>query len=365
MRLLTSLLPKLHHLQKIYQTIPSLMYSRRIRTNLITGFLGVGKTTAIRHLLTQVPEGEQWAVLVNEFGEIGIDGVLLDADGLAIEEVTGGCLCCTASTGLQVGLDRLIKDQNPDRILIEPTGLGHPAQIIEQLTTAPFNHFLTLGATIGLVDARQLANPFYREHPTYQDQIHLADVLIATKADLYDEQDQQAFEQLVRTLEPAKQHLATVEHGRLQNNWLDFPRSDQRKALFPEAHRFLQQQTQIDEHQHDHNHGHEHNHQSNGNWLRIENSGDGYHGCGWLISKERVFNASRLREWLENCNADRLKGTIRTDEGWLMFNLAACEKDIGETPERADNRLEIIHSHILDWQVIDQQLLNTQQHLVD
>lgn len=324
------------------------MYYHNIPTNLIIGFLGVGKTTAIRHLLSQVPDGEHWGVLVNEFGEIGIDGALLEAEGVAIQEVAGGCLCCVASAGLQIGLNQLIKNHNPDRILIEPTGLGHPAQIITQLLTEPFQQVLALGATIGLVDARQLSDPRYREHPTYQDQIYLADVLVASKADLNSEKDHQAFEQLARTLEPPKQYLATVEHGRLQEAWLDLPRSENRKALFPEAHRFLQQ-TQLDEH--------EHEHEPKSDWLRIENTRDGYHSCGWLINKNRLFNTKRMIELLENFDADRVKGTIHTEDGWLALNLTAGERDIREIEKRADNRLEIIHSQMLDWQAIDRELL--------
>jgi len=326
------------------------MYYHNIPTNLIIGFLGVGKTTAIRHLLSLVPEGERWGVLVNEFGEVGIDGALLETDGVAIQEVAGGCLCCVASAGLQVGLNQLIKNHHPDRILIEPTGLGHPAQIIEQLSTDSFQQVLALRASIGLVDARQLSKPRYREHPTYQDQIFLADVLVASKADLYSEKDHQAFEQLTRTLEPPKQHLATVEHGKLQKAWLDFPRSKNRQALFPEAHQFLQQ-TQRDEHKH------EHDHEPTGDWVKIENARDGYYSCGWLINKNRLFNAKRIIELLEGFDADRIKGTIHTEDGWLALNLTTGERDIREIEKRADNRLEIIHSQMLDWQAIDRELM--------
>ncbi len=328
------------------------MLYHNIPTNLIIGFLGVGKTTAIRHLLSQVPDGERWGVLVNEFGEIGIDGALLEADDILVQEVPGGCLCCVASAGLQIGLNRLIKEHNPDRILIEPTGLGHPAQIIDQLLNEPFRQVLSLGATIGLVDARQLSDPRYREHPTYQDQIYLADVLVASKSDLYNEKDQQAFEQLARTLEPPKQHLAMITQGKLQKAWLDFPLSDQRKALFPEAHKFIQKT-----HSHEHEHSHEHPPQSD--WLKIENSSDGYHSCGWLINKERVFNAKRILKLLKQFKLDRIKGTICTDDGWLALNITASEEDIREIKEMNSNRLEIIHSKALDWQAIDHALLKT------
>ncbi len=71
------------------------------KVNLITGFLGSGKTTTIRHLLTQKPEDEVWAVLVNEFGEIGIDGALLSDSGAVLKEIPGGCMCCVNGSCIQ------------------------------------------------------------------------------------------------------------------------------------------------------------------------------------------------------------------------------------------------------------------------
>lgn len=325
-----------------------------IPINLIIGFLGAGKTTAIRHLLTQVPDGERWGVLVNEFGEVGIDGALLEADGIAVQEVAGGCLCCVAASGLEVGLNRLIQDLKPSRILIEPSGLGHPAQIIENLMSQPFAQAVDLQATIGLVDARHLSQTQYTEHTTFQDQVHLADVLVASKADLYGEKEQQAFEQFVRTLDPPKQHLATVEYGKLQQAWLNMPRSTQRRALFPEAHQFLQQQTL------EHDHSHEHVHKQQYDWFKIENVNDGYHSCGWIISKDRLFNTARLTALLEKLSVDRVKGVVRTEQGWLAVNLTHSEREIRDISPKLDSRLEIIHCQPLDWQLIDQELANVE-----
>jgi G3E family GTPase len=79
-----------------------------IPTNLIFGFLGSGKTTAIQSLLAQKPAGETWAVLVNEFGEAGIDGHLLEGQGAVVREVPGGCMCCVAGLPMQMGLNMLI-----------------------------------------------------------------------------------------------------------------------------------------------------------------------------------------------------------------------------------------------------------------
>lgn len=318
------------------------MLYHNIPTNLIIGFLGVGKTSVIRHLLTQVPDGERWGVLVNEFGEVGIDGTLLEADGVAVQEVAGGCLCCVAAGGLQIGLNRLIRDLNPDRILIEPSGLGHPAQVLDSLASPPFDRVLSLKATIGLVDARQLSQSHYRDHPTYQDQVHLADV--------YEEKEHQVFEKFVRTLEPPKQHLATVENGKLQKKWLDTPRSTHRQALFPEAHQFLKQA-----HSHSHHHDHEQNPRQE-DWFKIENSKDNYHSCGWIIHGEQIFDSARLIQVLEALSADRIKGVLNTDKGWLALNLTTDEQSIREIDQQSDSRLEIIHREPLNWQNIDHDL---------
>jgi len=95
-----------------------------IPTNLIMGFLGVGKTTAILDLLKQKPQNENWAILVNEFGKVGIDGSIFSLAGATVKEVSGGCLCCATALPFQISINRLLKEVKPDRLLIEPTGLG-------------------------------------------------------------------------------------------------------------------------------------------------------------------------------------------------------------------------------------------------
>ena len=121
-----------------------------VPTHILTGFLGAGKTTLLRHLLAQKPAHEVWAVLVNEFGQIGLDGVLLDSvdQSIAIREVAGGCLCCTSQLPMQIGLARLLGQAKPDRLFIEPTGLGHPKQLIEQLTESHWQQSLQLRAVV-------------------------------------------------------------------------------------------------------------------------------------------------------------------------------------------------------------------------
>ena len=172
--------------------------AHHIPTTIVTGFLGAGKTTAINHLLSEKPAGERWAVLVNEFGQVGVDAALIGpVAGVFIREIAGGCLCCTAQPAFEVALNRLIRDTSPDRILIEPTGIGHPLKIISTLTGGYYRDVLDLRATICLVDARKLEDSKYLEHPAFRDQLNLADVLVGNKADYYTDKDRSAFMTLV------------------------------------------------------------------------------------------------------------------------------------------------------------------------
>eukprot|EP00659_Diplonema_papillatum_P019772 gene19772-30464_t len=132
---------------------------QNIPTHVIAGPLGAGKTSLIKHLLAQRPANERWAVLINEFGQIGLDAALLtrDDDGIALGEVAGGCLCCVNGAPFQVGLGRLLRKAKPDRLFIEPSGLGHPAQLLKQLREAPWQQVLAVQPCVLVLDAQALA----------------------------------------------------------------------------------------------------------------------------------------------------------------------------------------------------------------
>lgn len=159
-----------------------------VPTNIITGFLGVGKTSAILYLLSQKPAHERWAVLVNEFGEIGVDGSLLNGQyskeqGIFIREVPGGCMCCASGLPMQIALNQLLSKAKPDRLLIEPTGLGHPKEVLQVLSAEYYKKVLSVQKTLTLVDARKLTDQRYTSHDTFNQQIAIADTIIGNKLD--------------------------------------------------------------------------------------------------------------------------------------------------------------------------------------
>jgi G3E family GTPase len=313
----------------------------RITVNLITGFLGVGKTTAIRHLLANHPAAERWAVLVNEFGEVGVDGALLDDTGVTVQEVAGGCLCCVAAPAFTTGLNRIVRRHKPDRILIEPSGLGHPAQVLDTLGGPLYADVLTIGATLCLMDARHLISPRHREHPNFQDQVHVSDVLVANKSDLYSSDDTRRFEAFALDQQPPKQRIGIVANGRVDPAWLDLARSPARRAQFPEAHAFLVE-TAADVRD---------DHGVSPDWQIIEGNSDGYHRAGWYVRQNRPWPETALRDVLQDTVGERRKGIFLTEKSWRTMNddvwAAASE------PADQHARLEIIDSGIIDVATVD------------
>ncbi|MDH0709402.1 CobW-like GTP-binding protein [Pseudomonas sp. GD03862] len=162
---------------------------QNIPTHVIAGPLGAGKTTLIRHLLAQRPANERWAVLINEFGLVGLDAALLsrDEDGIAIGEVAGGCLCCVNGMPFQVGLGRLLRKSRPDRLFIEPSGLGHPLQLLAQLQQAPWVGVLTIQPLLMVVDAQAMARN--KPLPEAQQQaFNASEHVVFNKSEAVDEQ---------------------------------------------------------------------------------------------------------------------------------------------------------------------------------
>jgi len=293
-------------------------------TNLVMGFLGVGKTTAILDLLKQKPENENWAVLVNEFGKVGIDGAIYTAAGITVKEIAGGCLCCAAGLPFQVSINRLLNEVKPDRLLIEPTGLGHPKKVLDKLVTGSFKEVLELKASICLVDPNKLKDSRYTTHENFIDQIALSDVLVANKMDLADQQAISLFHQYADNSEPQKTLIAETQQGQLDISWLDIIRNPQRKAVFPNAHR-VQKFSKNNKPHHP-----------------LSHEADGFQSNGHLFSKQTCFDYNLLNSCLKRLNLERIKGIVNTNQGWFIINGTTHSINFISTPASNKSRIETI-----------------------
>ena len=292
--------------------------------NLITGFLGVGKTTAMLNLLAQRPAGSPWAVLVNEFGQIGIDGATLTQEGVAVREVPGGCICCTAQLPLRVALTKLIREVRPERLLIEPTGLGHPAGVIDVLRSEGLASALELRNVICLLDPRELSNEKYRSLETYQDQIALADVLVANKCDLATPEQLQAFLAFAAQIYPPKRLVAQVSRGQIDAAWLDLESTAEHSASAEHAH-----------------------------------DTSPFTSRGWVFPAAQIFDQTQLKALFEVWRGDprilRAKGVFRIGRDWRLFNLVGVEVNSQSLAYRRDSRVELITrvNPAPDWGAIE------------
>ena len=315
--------------------------SRRIPTNIISGFLGVGKTSAILNLLAQKPETEHWAILVNEFGEIGIDGSLLEGnkkegESVAIFEVPGGCMCCTAGLSMQIALSRLLANDRPDRLLIEPTGLGHPREVLEILCSESYKNVLSVQKTLTLVDARKLRENRFVENEIFQQQIVIADTIIGNKMDLYDHMDEEILRNYVKQINGPITRLVFTENADIDVSELDGT------SLF--------ESNNIDDkpmNQHD-NLSMEDTSFPKSGYVKAINNGDGFNSIGWRFSPEKVFSYQKLFTLFDGLIVDRMKAVLITDNGVFGFNLTPDAFTETEFDECSESRIELISESIDD-----------------
>lgn len=332
-----------------------------IPTNIISGFLGVGKTSAILSLLEAKPEHERWAVLVNEFGEIGIDGgffegVHSEQSGVFVREVPGGCMCCASGLSMQIALNQLLARARPHRLLIEPTGLGHPREVLEVLSADHYQEVLNIQKNITLVDARKLTDIRYTLHETFNQQIDVADIVVGNKEDLYQDESKQLLIDYVANRRYPMPDIVFAQHGKLAPSLLEGA-SDVVKAMkqpIPRHSHGDEYHTHVNtgsaQHDHQDHHDHKHNQASNINeaplpetgFVKIENSGEGFQSMGWRFSPYIVFNRNALHEWLGKLKVERLKAIMITHESIFSYNIvddAISEKELDDCLE---SRIEVI-----------------------
>jgi len=314
---------------------------RAVPTNIITGFLGVGKTSAILHLLKHKPANERWAVLVNEFGEIGVDGSLFKGQrtenhGVFIREVPGGCMCCVAGLPMQVALNQLLVRARPDRLLIEPTGLGHPKEVLQALSAENYQEVLSLQKTLTLVDARKLSDPRYTSHDTFNQQIAMADTIIGNKLDLYQDDDKAKLVAYVKQRGQSHAQVFFTQHGEIALSLL------QGAAIS-----YCRQ-------------SHDHHHKSQAmplasdapmpecGFIKAMNEGEGFRSIGWRFSPDKVFDRQKLFSFFNGLHVDRMKAVFITDAGIFGYNITADALTEIELDDCLESRIEMISENLDD-----------------
>lgn len=295
-----------------------------IPVTLVTGLLGAGKTTLIDHLLEHRPANQRWAVLVNEFSQTGVDGARLAREGVYLREVAGGCMGCSAAVMLQVELNRLLREARPHRLLVEPTGLGHPMELLQFFQSEDYREVLSPRATICLLDARRLSEQKFLDSPLWHQQKQSADVLLGSKADLWTTEDRAAFDALCAEQPFLACGIVPAAGGSFNPAWLDAPAGSRDDA------------------------GHHHHHHHHEGGPKVYDL---------AFSADTRFDAEALRAVLMELEWERVKGSVHTAEGPMRVDGTTSEVNIVPEPGEATNRLQVITEADAEKAILEQRIL--------
>lgn len=195
--------------------------------NLITGSLGAGKTTLLANMLDAKPDNENWAILVNEFGAIGIDGAILSNQHESIEvaEIPGGCICCTALGEFKDAIQELMQNHQLDRILIEPTGIGEPDSMVELLHTPYFQKHFDIQTVFAVLDTSATSIDLFEKLIIMQNLVDVADVVVLNKQDLANQQQITELNDYVESLYPPKAAIINTSKSKVNADLLNYKSS--------------------------------------------------------------------------------------------------------------------------------------------
>ncbi len=232
----------------------------KIPVTVLTGYLGAGKTTLLNRILSE-PHGKKYAVIVNEFGEIGIDNDLVVGADEEVFEMNNGCICCTVRGDLVRILDGLMRRKGKfDAIIVETTGLADPAPVAQTFfIDENVGRRTKLDAVVTVADAKWL-NDRLKDAPEAKNQIAFADVILLNKTDLVTPDELSEVEARIRGINPYARLHKTQRSQIALSEVLDRNAFDLDRILDIEP-AFLEGDDHDHDHDHDHHHGHEHGHE--------------------------------------------------------------------------------------------------------
>ncbi len=283
-----------------------------IPVHIVAGFLGVGKTTALTRLVASRAGSERAAVIVNDFGEAAIDANRIGGETvgrLRVENIAGGCVCCTAPEGLVRLVHELLDVEKPDRIYIEPSGLGRPRDVVDMLGRGGIASRVDLRPVVVVVDPERLdlADPLMHE------QWEGGDVLVVNRIDLASPEALAAVRSAVSVKWPPFLRVVETSHGVLPLDLPDWQCASPDSSLL--------------------DHGHTHDHGP---------STAGFVARSLVAPASARYSWDALRRALTAPEIQRFKGMFSTDLGWLCVDVAGGRIDMRGTPWRRDNRADLI-----------------------
>lgn len=317
------------------------------KIDIFSGFLGAGKTTLIRKLISEGYKGEKLVLIENEFGEIAIDGGFLRDAGVEITEMNSGCICCTLVGDFTKALKKVMEDFAPDRIIIEPSGVGKLSDVsraVEGVEGAQ------IGAKVTVVDAGKCKMYMRNFGEFFNDQVESADLIVMSRTQNADEKKVLAAAELLRTLNP--------HAGLITTPWDKIDGELIRKAMEENG---LKAELEHMEHEHHHDHEHEHHHEHDEHCACGCHDHDHEHHhhadevfTSWGMETPKKFTEDKLKAILARFDEGgdygmilRAKGIVDAADGdWLYFDYVPGEADIRRGAAQVTGRLCVIGSKL-------------------
>ena len=228
----------------------------KTKVDIVSGFLGAGKTTFIKKLIGEAIQGEQTVLIENEFGEIGIDGGFLKDSGVEIKEMNSGCICCSLAGDFATSLKEILTKFKPDRIIIEPSGVGKLSDVMKAVADVEEELEVEHNCAVTVVDVKKCKMYMKNFGEFFNNQIQFAGTIILSRADIADQKKIDEAVALIRNINPTATIITTPITELTGEKLLEVLESpvDLKKELLDEmAH-------EHDHHHHDHDCDHDHHH---------------------------------------------------------------------------------------------------------
>ena len=306
-----------------------------VKVDIISGFLGAGKTTLIKKLFSSSFKKEKVALIENEFGEIGIDGAFLKDTGINIKEINSGCICCSLSGNFKEALLELIKTYQLDRIIIEPSGVGKLSEVISAVKEV---EGVKVNVICTVVDGNKLKLYHKNFGEFYNDQIANANSIVLSKIEGFSEEKLISVCEYIKTFNPIAT-IITTPLKELDGSVL-LENLEEGETLTSLIINLLKQNPENHHHHHHHDHDceHEHHHGHHDCDCGHEHHGHHGHGCcchhhdadevfdSFYLTTPKAFTEQNLQNLLNELNSNsygevlRAKGIVNGEGGWLEFD---------------------------------------------
>lgn len=322
-----------------------------VKIDIISGFLGAGKTTLIKKLLKEGFQNEQVVLIENEFGEIGIDGGFLKEAGIEIREMNSGCICCSLVGDFGASLKEVVEKYNPDRIVIEPSGVGKLSDVIKAVQGVQEEVDIVLNSYTTVVDAKKCRMYMRNFGEFFNNQVEYAGAIIMSRTDIVDEKKAQEAMELLRSINKKAaiittpiEKLSGEKLVEVMENPVSLEEEMMEEEVCPECGHI---------HEHHHHHHHHHDHECGCGHDHHHHHADEVF-TSWGKETIRKYTKEELTGILDSLSGSeeygvilRAKGMLPCEDGtWIYFDMVPEETEIREGAPEYTGRLCVIGSKL-------------------